>query len=548
MYRYFFILSFFIVNLLSNSLPNVISYEEDTIENTLVLDKNKDSHIKIYLPSIPYSYIMRLINGTLVRLDDSIKGWEYFLAYNHEKIDNLTYDFYLRKDAKFQDGSKFDADSVVENFKFFKKGAFTYTDIHNRLKNVEKLSKYKIRIHLKKPYGMLLNDLARVHMYTNEYLKNYGWSKNIMGENTKAPGKFGSGPYTLVSGISSGFHQSDKIVLKANEYFFQKDKPYIQTITIFTKLPIKEVIKKVSQKEGELDIAVIPFNKKTEIVNSKYAKLISKESSFNLSVHMNLINENSKLQNQKVRQALNEAINQNRLIKFAYKNEAKASAFLLSANSYYAKELSKKYLNKAKKFTKDELHSILKGLNLKVVTQDRFLSLFRGIEFQLNEYGVTLEYDITTDESYILTKLLTNRKNVYDWDLLIWGNDDWYGHPWSSFFTLYTKNQWSSIKKDEVLDKKLEKLFEIQSDDVGFQPLVNDILKYSYDKAYMLSIPSPNFLFALNKEVNFNPSSVAILKLWEAKLSKYHWSIRKDTKLPKSREEYILPKRLKYAK
>jgi glutathione transport system substrate-binding protein len=61
----------------------------------------------------------------------------------------------------------------------------------------------------------------------------------------------------------------------------------------------------------------------------------------------------------------------------------------------------------------------------------------------------------------------------------------------------------------------------------------------------MLSIPSPNFLLALNKEVDFTPSSVAILRLWDAKLTPYHWSIRENKKLPKSRKEYLLPKRIK---
>jgi ABC-type transport system substrate-binding protein len=535
------------VTLSCNSLPQAIEYKKDDVSQYLVTTKNKQSHLKIYLPSIPYSYIMRLINGTLVRLNDSKNGWEYFLAKKHEKIDALTYDFYLREDVRFQDGSLLDASSVVQNFEAFQKGPFTYTDIHNRLKKVERLSSYKIRIHLKKPYGMLLNDLARINMYTSHYLEKYGWSNNIVAENTKVPGPYGSGPYMLESGFARGLNQSEKLVLKANKYYFQKDQPFIQTITVYTKLPIEEVIEQISEKEGYLDMAVIPFDKKTEIVNSKYAKLVMKESSFNLSFHMNLMKENSALQDIKIRQAINQAINQKRLIKFAYKNEGKASAYPLSAYSHYGKALSSKFVRHPKTFfSQEELYKILNGLKLNVVTQDRFISLLKGIEFQLNRYGVTFQYDITSDESYVLNKLLTNRKHVHDWDLLIWGNDDWYGHPWASFFTLYTKNQWSAIKKDDILDAKLETLFELHTQHPLFQKQVDDILTYCFEKSYMISIPTPNFLLALNKEVFFEPSSVAILKLWEAKLSNYHWSIRQGA-LPDSRLEFILPKRLKYA-
>ncbi len=540
-----FFLFFSIFLIASETKYSPIKYKIDNIEKITVNEKNLNSHIKIYLPSIPYSYIMRLINGTLTRLNDSAKGWEYFISYKHEKLDELTYDFWLRKDVKFQDSSILDANSVIENLNVFKKGAFTYTDIHNKLESVEKLDDFKIRIHLKKPYGMLLNDLARINLYTSEYLKKYAWTKNIVGVNTKAPGAYGSGPYILSSGIATGLEQSGKLVLKANPYFFEKDKPYINTITIFTKLPIKDVIQKITEKEGELDIAVIPFNKKTEIVNSPFAKLLSKESSFNFSVHFNLMKENTKLQNQSVRQALNQALNQARLVKFAYKNEGVISPFPISSNSFYAKEISKQYMQKTKIFfDEDELHNLLNGLTLKVVTQDRFISLWKGIEYQLNNYGVKLNYDITTDESYVLNKLLTNRKNIYDWDLLIWGNDDWYGHPWASFFTLYTKNQWSAIKEDDILDEKLKRLFELENTDKKFQVLVDEILEYVYEKSYMLSLPSPNLLLALNKEVSFTPSATAILRLWEAKLSPYHWSIRGSKELPESRKEYIFPKRI----
>lgn len=548
MFRCFFLILFITTFLLSNDIKyKPIKYKFDDANKIALNKKNPNSHIKIYLPSIPYSHIMRLINGTLVRLNDSSKGWEYFIAFKHEKIDSLTYDFWLRKDVKFQDGTVLNADSVIENFKIFKKGAFTYTDIHNKLKSVEKIDDYKVRIYLNKPYGMLLNDLARINLYTSEYLKKYSWSKNIVAENTKAPGPYGSGPYILTSGHAVGLKQSEKIVLKANPFYFEKEKPFIQTITIFTKLPIDKVIHEISEKEGELDIAVIPFNKKTEVVNSKFAKLVSTKSTFNLSIHMNLMNKKSKLQNQKIRQALNQALNQQKLVKFAYKNEGTISPFSISSNSHYVKKLSNEYIKNPKIFfSEDELINLLDGLTLKVVTQDRFISLWKGIEYQLNKYNVKLDYDVTTDESYVLNKLLTNRNKTYDWDLLIWGNNDWYGHPWASFFTLYTKNQWSAVNSDEVLDNKFRELFEIENSDSRFQPLINDILKYTYEKAYMLSIPSPNFLLAMNKEISFTPSSVAILRLWEAKLTPYHWSIREEKELPKSRKEFILPKRINY--
>ena len=520
-------------------------YCEDNTSSISLDYRLPNSHLHVYMPSLPYAYIMRLINGTLVRLSDSSKGWEYFIAYKHEKKDDLTYDFWLRKDVKFQDGSHLNADSVVENFAHFQKGAFTYTHIHKKLKKVEKIGEYRIRIHLNAPYGMLFHDLARINLYTPSYYKKHQWSKSITAENTAITGPFGSGPYMLFEGFAKGLSQSDSVVLKANPYYFEEGKPYIQTLTIYTKKPSEEVVQSLANSEGKIDIAPIPLNKKTEIVNSEYAKLVTLPSTTTLSVHMNLMNKKSPLQDKRLRQALNYAINQDNLVTFAYKNEGVVSLFPLSANIDSAKMISKIYKkNPPIQFSQEDLHKILNGLALKVITQDRFMSIWKGIEYQLSQYGVSLIYDVTSNEKYVLNKLLTNRSNRYDWDLLIWGNEDWYGHPFASFFTLYTPNQWCAIEEDSFLDGLIEELFEIEKEDPRFVPQVEKILKHTYQEAYMLSIPSPNMVYGLNKEVDFIPSSVAIMRLWEAKITPYHWSVRQDVSLPKERLQRYYPKKI----
>ena len=40
----------------------------------------------------------------------------------------------------------------------------------------------------------------------------------------------------------------------------------------------------------------------------------------------------------------------------------------------------------------------MNGLNLNVYTMDRYMFLWKGIEFQLKEYGVKLNYTITKSE------------------------------------------------------------------------------------------------------------------------------------------------------
>lgn len=539
-------------------LLNSTSFSHDIIKPTIYISNDiskdvinhraKGSHINIFMPSIPYSYISKLINGTLFRLCDNVKGWDYMMATSYKKQNPLTYDITLRRGVKFQDGSFFDADIAVKNFRAFIKHPFTYTDIHNRLKSVEKLGKYKIRFHLSQPYEMFITDLARINLYSNAYLKKYSWLGQSTGDNMKSAGLYGLGPYILTSGYATGLKQTPKVELKANPYYYEKGLPYIENITIYTQLGIKEAYEMAVLHENKLDITPIPFNKKTEVVHSKYAKLVTIPSTNNISIYFNLLKPNGILKNKNIRIALNKAINQDKLLQFVYKHEGKTAPTTASVNygvvknatkdmSYYGKNLSDAEKKRIKK--------ILNGIKLHVETQDRFMFLWKGIEYQLRQYGVKLIFNITSTEKDIYNELLTNKQSPKEWDILTWGNDDWYGkHPWTVFFSYRVSSNWSAIDKDDMLEDYVNNLFVQKYGSADFNQSVQNIIRRVYDEAYMLFVPSINNVYAVNKEVDFKPTSIALMPLWRTKITKYHWSIRKG-EYPKNRLFPMFPERLK---
>lgn len=538
-----FLILLIIAKLFCQNTTTPVVYLNNNIEKDLIDTRLPSSHIKVFMPSIPYTYISRLVNGTLFRVSANENGFEPMMAIKYEKINDLTYDIYLRKNVKFQDKSEFNANSVVENINEFIKHPFTYTDIHNRLKSVQKINDYKVRFCLKKPYSMFIRDLARINLYSHVYLQKYSWQGDITGDNMKYPGLYGLGPYVLKKGFATGQKQTDVIELEANEYYYEKNKPYIQKITIYTQLNIDEALDMAINHNDKLDITPIAFDKKIQVVDSKYTKLISAASTHNISIYFNLLNNNSPLQKLKIRKALNMAIDQKRLLHFVYKAEGQTSVTMASSNyevikqatknmHYYGKNISQKQKNKLKK--------ILNGLNLHVITQDRFMFLWKGIQYQLMQYGVKLHFHITSSEKDIYKSLFLNKTNPQKWDILTWGNDDWYGnHPWSAFLSYKTSSKWSAIKKDEKLQTYIQDLF----DGNDFNKSVKNIVKRVYDKAYMLFVPSPNIVLAVNKEVSFTPSSIAIMPLWEAKITKYHWSINDG--LCKTRELPMYPIKIK---
>lgn len=526
-------------------------YRADDSASLALQTRHPDSHIKVFLPTMPYLYLSKLVNGTLVRSSDSAQGWEYMMAHSHRQLSPTVYDFFLVEGAVFQDGTPFNADAVLENFEAMRQSPFRYSDLFSRLHRVEKISPLHVRFTLTQPYELFMFDLTMVNLYTSTYLKQYGWGfKGASTSNSmKHPGPHGLGPYILKEGFATGGEQTPVIELEANPHYYDPRLPYIQKITIYTELSTEAVLEAALGREGFLDIAPIPFNRKTEAVLSPYAKLVTHPSTHNISVYFNMLKPHGVLKDKAVRIALNEAINQENLLKFVYKNEGRIAPTAATRN-YASVEIATQDLPThferaaAAPDAKERAlkrREILEGLTLKVYTLERFMFLWKGIEYQLSHYGVRLEYETTTSEKELYTQLLTNRESPKNWDILAWGNDDWCSnHPWTVFFNYRTDDVWSAIDEDAFMQGLLQEFFTLPYNSPAFIQSVGRITKRAYEEAYMLFVPSPNIVLAVNKEVSYSPSAVLLMPLWEAKITPYHWSLRTG-EYPKTRQNPIRP-------
>ena len=523
-------------------------FKEDNTSSNTIDYLHPKSHIKVFLPSIPYIYISKNTNAGLIRSDDNEQGWVYDLAKSHERIDDYTYIFEIKKNLKFQDGTPFTIESVISNLNHFKNNPFLFTNIDKIDFEISKIDEYRVKIELKQKYEMFFLDLARVFFFTDEYLKDYNPKGEETETGTKVPGAFGMGPYILKSGYAIGKKQTNKIILEANPYYWDKRYPKIKKVTIFTQLDANQAFDSVVNYEGILDISPIPFDKKIEAVMSKYSKLVIKESTNNIIVFFNLINGNEKLKDRQVRIALNEALNQENILNFVYKKEGTLSPFSTSVHFKIVNKIAQKKEYKTYSMTEDEKYKLLNGLVLNIFTQDRFIFLWKGIEYQLERYGVKLKYLITTSEKDIYEQLLNTRtsKNTKSWDMLAWGDDDWYyQNPWTTLFIYENNSPWSTIPNDTFMKKYIDKFFETKIDGPEYEDIVSKILYRARDMAYTLRVPSINKVIAVNKEVVFEPFEGGIIPLWKTKITKNHWSVRGKEKYPKSLYQPIIPIRVK---
>lgn len=491
------------------------------------------SHLKVFIPSLPYIYISHSINGALLRPADNERGWDYDMATSYRQIDEKTYEFSLRQGVKFQDGTPFNADAVIMNMEYFKKEPFLFTKIDTVFDRAEKVDDYTVRFHLKEKYGQFLNDAIWIQFYTRPYLEKYGWNGKPTCPNLAEPGPYGLGPYILKEGYIEGDRQTPKAVLVANPNYWNPEFPKIEKITVYTELDSKVALEMASDRDGEIDIMPIPVSEKDRITNSRYAKLVTAPSTNNIAIHMNMRTGNEKLLDQKVRVALNRAIDQRRLLDKYYDGEGELSP-TLAAPLYPGVDRVVKNMKpysevEDPKTIRDELRETLEGLELNVYTQDRFMYIWKGIDRDLRKVGVKLNFDITSSEKDVFGQLLaTNaKKNTKEWDLLVWGDDDWYyNHPWSAFLVYRTHNYWSTIFPDSQLDSYIEQMFKESVGTPEFNIVTEKIMNHVYNSGYMLFVPTPNKVLAVNKEVTYSPYRMANMPLWEIEVSPDHWSVR----------------------
>ncbi len=492
------------------------------------------SHVKIYIPSLPYLYISHAINGSLIKPADNHQGWDYDVAVSHSQINDTTYEFKLRQGVVFQDGSPFNADSVIENMTYFKKQPFLFSKINLVYDYTEKVDDYTVRFHLKEKYGSFLNDVIWMQFYTTTYLEKFGWNGKATSPNLAEAGPYGLGPYILQEGYIEGDRQTEKAVLVANPNYYNKEAAKVETFTIYTQLDSKVALSDVSDTEGALDIMPIPITEAEKVQNSAYAKLVNSDSNSNIAVHINMITGNPKLKDKKVRLALNRALDQKKMGKTAFKGFAEIKPTMASPNYPGVRNAMEKIQvyseAEAPKAIRSELKSVLNGLTLNVLTQERYMFMWKAIARDFRKVGVKLNFDITTDEKVIFEQLLSTNagKNTKQWDLLVWGNDDWYfNHPWSAFFVYQTDSVWSTVSPDTTMNNYISEMFKESTGTPEFDKSVYNIMQHVYDNAYMLVVPAPKNVYAVNNKLtNFKPYRIATMPLWDISVTDSHWSLR----------------------
>ena len=515
------------------------------------------SHVKLFLPNLPYLAISHAINASLVRPADNERGWQYDLAHSHRSIDDQVWEFQLRKGVNFQDGTPFNANSVMQNMDYFKRQPFTFSKLSKILARVEKVDDYTVRFHLTEPYGVFLHDAIWLQFYTPGYLEKHGWNGKPSCPNLAEPGPYALGPYILQEGYLEGDRSTPEVVLKSNPHYWGTSKPKVETITIFTGLGMADARNSALFAEGEVDITPVPFADEVETVLSPYAKLAVSPSVNNYAMHFNLLNGSSAIADERIRFVINQAIDQEYLLNLSMLGEGVLSPTMVSPNFPQvsaAIDLLGDYFTQYDA-THDSSIAHLRqlvhdyqqesGLNtnqplpLTLLVQESFMFLVRDIQYFLGQVNIDLKAQVLDGEKQVFRQLFATveDKNELSWDLLLWGNYDWYKHPWSAFFVYVSGSSWSTIPPDQVLVEYTDGLLASNLDSDQYVPLITELIRYIYENNYMVFLPSPNNVYAVNKEVVFNPGRSAFVYLRDLEVTDKHWSVRTSQAYPVQRKQ-----------
>jgi ABC-type transport system substrate-binding protein len=252
---------------------------------------NLDPHVSMAPSDIVKKHVFEGL--TYIDLEGKVHPW---LAESWEVApDNKTWTFHLKEGVKFHDGTDFNAEAVKITFErlldvdngFNRRYQLTFID------QINVIDEYTVEIVTKEPYCAMENilDWSGAHIISPAAIEKYG--KDI----AKYP--VGTGPYKVAEFVS-GEHVT---LEKFNEYW--GEKPSLDEVKFIT---VPEEGTRIAMLEtGEVDYIV---NLSPQEINriEENPKLTVRKDPSNRVMQLGMNITNAPLDNKKVRQALNYAV------------------------------------------------------------------------------------------------------------------------------------------------------------------------------------------------------------------------------------------------
>ena len=419
---------------------------------------------------------------------------------------NTTLIFELKEGVKWHDGEIFDAEDVLYTFNLLHspKLLTPYKDDFKYIKSVKIINPHKIKVVYKEAYFRALSiwmmGILPEHLWKNE--KNPMTSKL-----NKMP--IGTGAYML----KKAFKVNEKIILEANPYYLPH-KPNIDTIkyNYIGDASTEFIILKAKKLDiGSLN--PLQINRQLNSDFKSYYNIIEQPSQSYTYMGFNL--RKDKFKNKKIREAINYAIDKQKLIDLLFFSHGKICNGPFMPNSpVYPDDYKPNSYNpeKAKKILKELGFSKNNPFKFELITNtgnDIRINASQIIQYQLAKVGIKMSIRTMEWQSFLNTVVMPHQFEavLMGWSLSlipdaysIWHSD---GDKQGGFNFIGYKNKQVDnliIKSQRIIDskkfaKEYQKIFKLIADDIPY-----------------IFLYIPNSITVVNKKIEgIKPSLIGIM-------------------------------------
>ncbi len=408
------------------------------------------------------------------------------LAVSWERIDANRMRFHLRQNVRFHDGEKFDAESVrfsIARYLDVETG-FPALGFISSIQGAVIVDTNTVDIVTKVPDGLLLNRLAGfIVIVPSRYLKRNGDHALELTPN-------GTGPFQFVRWV-----RGDRIILSRNPQYWNVGYPKADQL-VFRFLKSRQQF--LALKSGDVDIVTeLPGTETTAAILAGTVQVVKAPSFYTVTASLN--SGRPPLDDIRVRQALNYAVNKEDLVRYDLRGNGRviATVTMDGEGGHNPRLIPYPYdLARAKALMKSSGHP--KGFKLRVLVKAQGERAAKIIAQYLKNIGVDLDMHMTTDADVV--RDLTTQS----WDMFIAGCPDPMAH---SFFIqsiyLYGKSPYK-ISSNLSYDARLEAM-AATLDDGRRNDLAMKLDRYIHEQALMVFLYQRLKTYGVRKGIEFSP-------------------------------------------
>jgi peptide/nickel transport system substrate-binding protein len=471
----------------------------------------------------------------LVTLDKA-NNWVPCLAEDLKWINNRVIEFKLREGVRFHNGEKFNAEAVRINWEKYHEMErplmLEFLTIPDET-SLTIIDDYTVRFIFAEPYGLAYIGFRWFRQIAPAFFAKHEFQEGNWGFFPR-PGPWGTGPFRLVAGSLGFYKPGDRVVLDANERYWDHRYPKVQRLIFENTFLNKreEAVVLCREEEGAVDIVsfIRPLDT-LKVAGSPFAKVVKSRDAVMTGSLFNQRKRNSKWGDIRLRKALNYAINREELLKYAARGNAYNLGGYIPPGAYGHNPDLKLYTydtSKARALLTEAGYP--DGFELKIIAPEMWKLEAQIVSKMLERIGLKAELEVLTFEGWlgkVTLAMLDKPPEETDWDLTLGAYYDHHGNPGVTFIVYCYLDQGGMrwIENDPVLEEmwgKMTRTVDLKSQEHE----VRQMVAYLYDRAYGTHNYSPLTLYAVNKEVNFVPQKSHNLRLKETSVTEKHWSVR----------------------